>query len=311
MLLLVTTAASLSWACDDSQIKNLTGDFVEFHEASQALPDSAKLELFKSTLFTRDSAVYKHVFEDWESIGWNPNEQFLRNFDRFAEYRDRYETMSETVSEQLDSSLSTFRERFPDFDFNFEVHLIHSLGLADGTRRTIGDKSVFIVGLDVIARFHDWDDNTAFFHHELTHFYLHQFYEATNEGELHPDGLYNQLWNEGVATHVSHALNPDATYRELMLEIPSSLPEAVDPILGQIAAQLLEDLYATEWEVKSKYFAMRSEHPLIPRRAGYYLGYLLVKQIAESDGLDALFPMKDTEFVPRMVEMLEVMRAQG
>ena len=52
---------------------------------------------------------------------------------------------------------------------------------------------------------------------------------------------------------------------------------------------------------------MRSEDPLIPRRAGYYLGYLLVKQIAESDGLDALFQMKDTEFVPRMVEMLEEM----
>ena len=46
-------------------------------------------------------------------------------------------------------------------------------------------------------------------------------------------------------------------------------------------------------------------------RAGYYLGYLLVKQIAKSDGLDALFHMKDTKFVPRMVEMLQEWQSAG
>ena len=44
---------------------------------------------------------------------------------------------------------------------------------------------------------------------------------------------------------------------------------------------------------------------------GNYLGYLLVKQIAKSDGLDALFHMKDTKFVPRMVEMLQEWQSAG
>lgn len=311
MLLLVTAAAALSWACDDSQVRNLTGDFVEFYEASQALPDAEKLDLFMSTIYPMDSAVYEHVFEDWRRIGWDPDEELLKRIDRFGEYRDRYVTLSETVNDQLESSLRTFRERFPDFDFNFEVHLLHSLGLADGTRRTIGDKEIFVVGLDVIARFHDWEDNSAFFHHELTHFYVHQYYQASDEGELSPDGLYNILWGEGVATYVSHALNPDATYKELMLEIPSSIPEAADPILDQLATRLLEDLYATERDVRMQYFALRSEDPLIPKRAGYYLGYLLVKQIAESHGLDELIRMKDTEFVPRLIELLQEMESAG
>jgi len=56
---------------------------------------------------------------------------------------------------------------------------------------------------------------------------------------------------------------------------------------------------------------MRSEDPVIPKRAGYYLGYLLVRQIAESHGLDEPFRMEDTEFVPRLIELLQEMQARG
>ncbi len=309
--LLVMTAAILSEACDDHRVRNLTGAFLEFYEASQELPEREKIERFKSTVYTADPSVYDHVFQEWKSIGRDPDEELLRQLDRFSDYKDRYVALSETVSDQLASSLRTFRGRFADFDNTFEVHLIHSLGLADGTRRTIEEKEIFIVGLDMIARYHDWEDNTAFFHHELTHFYLHQHYQASSEGELSPDGLYNMLWDDGVATYVSHALNPHATYQELMLEIPSSIPELADPILDQIAARLLEDLYSTDWDVKRQYFAMRSEDPVIPKRAGYYLGYLLVKQMAESHGLDELIRMKDKDFVPKLEDQLLEMKERG
>ena len=63
--------------------------------------------------------------------------------------------------------------------------------------------------------------------------------------------------------------------------------------------------------IKMKYFAMRSDDPIIPRRAGYYIGYLLVRNLANNYTLDELIRLKDTEFVPKFQEELEKMKSAG
>ena len=49
------------------------------------------------------------------------------------------------------------------------MHLLHSLKAMNGGMRELEGEPTFILGLDMMARFHTWQDNTPFFHHELTH----------------------------------------------------------------------------------------------------------------------------------------------
>ena len=299
LLWLLIPAIAAGSGVADVNITNSIDAFLEFYDSSKGLSDQEKIEQFKSRVFPANPDFYEYLFEDWKHVGRNPDQELIKQLNKFEEYKDRFIAQRTTISDQLNSALDLFQEQFADFKFDPEIYLVHSLGLADGTRRMIGGQEKFIIGLDVIARFHESVNNTPFFHHELFHFYQSQHYTQT-------EALYSHLWTEGLATYVSRALNPKATMNELMLAYGNySIPEQTDQVLDQVANDLLENLDSTDWDVHMKYFAMSSKDPVIPQKAGYYIGYRFAKSLADEYSLSQLARLQDSEIASKLTAYLE------
>lgn len=274
--------------------------FARFWEAAKSAPAPERVKRFRETVWAANPDFYAFRFEDWKSSGRVPDEELLKQVELFNSYADGFSALHRRVREELDASLASFAARFPDFKTDFPVYVVHSLGLADGTKRTIGGREVFVVGLDLIARYHP-DNNIPFFHHELLHFYHAQHYRQTSS-------LYSHLWGEGLAVYASEALNPGASARDILLSDGRvNFADRVDPVLNRIAAGLLAQLDSEDWQVHLKYFASSAREPSIPARTGYYVGYLLAKRLAARYTLEEMVRLQDAALRPALAAELQRM----
>ncbi len=288
MFALASAAPGADLAVNDS-----VQAFLKFWEASKAAPAEERVRRFRESVCDANPEFYRFRFEDWKTGGLDPDEELLRQLSLFESYEKTFRAIHSPVRAQLDSSLASFSARFPDFKMNFPVWIVHSLGLADGTKRTIAGKEVFVIGMDMVARYHP-EGNTAFFHHELLHLYHGQHYRQSG-------ALFSHLWGEGLAVYVSAALNPSATPKELLLTNDrGGLAAQVDPILPRLAAELLADFQSQDWKVHSRYFGASSRDPWMPARAGYYIGYILLRSMADRYSLEQLIRLQDEIIAPAL-----------
>ncbi len=205
----------------------------------------------------------------------------LQNINEFGEISEKYTARSQVLSNEISKNLDTFVKRFPDFKKDFEIYVIHSLGEMDGGTRTIGNKEVFIFGVDNIVKLHNGSNDTPFFHHELFHLYYAQF--STNDKKI-----YSSLWEEGLATFLSEELNPGSSVADLMLDIPEGLKHNCDKNLQFLFKTLSTRLNSGLDKDYESFFLLSSQNLTIPRRAGYYLGYLIAKEIRKHFSLDQM-----------------------
>jgi hypothetical protein len=302
LIALLTLAAPAAFCVDG--VSDSCEDFLRFYGAAKSLSAPEKSKLFNETVYKSNPLYYEYRYSDWKSMGRDPEQELRKEIEGFESIRGQFVVLHQTIPQRLDAAASSFKKRFPDFKLDNEIILVHSLGLADGTKREIAGKNRFVIGLDMIAQYHEYEDQTAFFHHELFHFYHGQHYAQTR-------AMYSHLWGEGMAVYVSQALNPSATLKEISLANANvNLPERVDPFLSKIAADLLANFESTDWQYHTKYFAVLSKDPLIPPRAGYYIGYLLAQRLAKQYTLEQLVRMQNDQFAPKLRAELEKM-AQG
>lgn len=286
------------------KIDNSTDVFIEYHEQVQNLTEEKKLSLFHSVVVKSNPIFYQYKFDQWKENDVDSDIEILRHVEAFEGYKDRFVFLNRKIPTQIDSALQLFKKEFSDFKSDFEIYYLHSLGEMNGGVRVIGGQDRFIIGLDVIAQIHDWENNIPFFHHELFHLYLNQFYAPSDSGQYVQDAIYNDLWQEGLATYVSYALNPQASHKELMLDIPQDLSQKTEAVIKYIANDLVKNMFSTEDEVYQRYFLMSSKSDVVPQRAGYFVGFLLVKQLAERHTLQELVGLKDVDFVPEFLAQL-------
>jgi uncharacterized protein YjaZ len=88
------------------------------------------------------------------------------------------------------------------------------------------------------------------------------------------------LWNEGLASYVSWQLNPTLTAPEIFWN-PRDLEAQLQPKLTAAARRLLADLDGHD--AYGRWFMGGENPPGLPPRSGYYLGYLLAKQLDRGD----------------------------
>lgn len=175
---------------------------------------------------------------------------------------------------------ATFRKAFPDYRCETPIIFGISLYMFDGNQSSdTPGKSQMRFGVEMISLLHDQRELPAFFHHELFHMYQAQAMAA----EVPPDAsqpVWWALWNEGLATYVSWKLNPTLTAAEIFW-IPRDMEAQMQPKLAEAAQLMLADLDGHEGY--SRWFQGGSNPPGLPTRAGYYLGYLLAKQLDRGD----------------------------
>ena len=100
--------------------------------------------------------------------------------------------------------------------------------------------------------------------------------------------LLLNLWEEGLASYVSFFLNPKANYAELMLDLPENLPERTWRDRTFLTSDLARHLESEDGAVYRKYFRPWTNDERVPGRAGCFLGFVVISELAKQISLSKL-----------------------
>jgi hypothetical protein len=281
----------------------LTDDFLNFYASSKDSPDDQKIKNFKSEVYDKAPLIYDNLYNDIKWIGQVPDTWLLRYVNEFSGIEKNFRELSGKLNIQFDSSLSEFQRAFPDFKPDFDVCILHSLGIRAGGPVEIKGKTVLMFGVDQMAKYFAFQNFKPFFQHELAHIYHSQHFTPVNNDKYSNGAVYNFLWREGLAVYTSGVLNPGAG--EIEIFMVDSLPQQTNRVMQVIARDLVENLYSTDQKLIEKYFWTSSKDTDIPKTAGYYMGYYVVKEMAEDYSLTELVSLKEDEFIPKMEQLLK------
>lgn len=161
----------------------------------------------------------------------------------------------------------------------------------------------FILGVDGMVKYHQgFDSEIPFFHHELFHVYHHQHYQHTGE-------FWSALWQEGLATYVSEALNEGSTQKELLLNMPDNMITKINQTLDFHWSDLYKKLESRDEEDYERYFLIRDDDQDIVMRSGYYLGYLIAKEMAKTRTLYELANLEPEVLLPMIQSTIKQLKA--
>jgi hypothetical protein len=124
--------------------------------------------------------------------------------------------------------------------------------------------------------------------------------------------VWQRLWAEGLASHVSKVLNPQANEQEMLLDFPAG---SANLVRGQIYASLthLEQvLDSSDSQQQANLFNMNgsSEGGLQPRR-GYLLGYQVAQELGKTRGLSELAKLSCTAVRPLIGSAISTLKARA
>lgn len=282
-LALAVATPALAQVCP---YENLLPEFSQLVAATADLAPAARAEAFAARFAEKHPDFYsEQLFGPREKIV----ERAVRLFDpelrpKFIGARpialDDVLATGRTITADYDRIEATFRKAFPDYTCETPISFGLSLYMFDDNQWTDAPgKSRMRFGVEMIALLHPPRQLPAFFHHELFHIYqAQQLREAVPEDARQP--VWWALWNEGLATYVSWKLNPTLTASEIFW-IPRDMEEQMQPKLAEAARLMLADLDGHDGY--SRWFMASSNAPGLPVRSGYYLGYLMAKQLDRGD----------------------------
>jgi hypothetical protein len=266
--------------------QDLMPEFSKFVAASGDLAPAARAEAFADRFAAKHPDFYSEpTFGSRQQIV----ERAERLFDpqrapKFAGSRpitlDDVLATGRTITADYSRIEGTFRKAFPDYRCEVPIAFGISLYKFDGNQASdTPGKAQMRFGVEMISLLHKQRDLPAFFQHELFHMYQAQAMGA----DVPPDAtqpVWWALWNEGLATYVSWKLNPTLTSEEIFW-VPPDMEAQMQPKLAQAARLMLADLDGHEGY--GRWFQGGSNPPGLPTRAGYYLGYLMSKQLDHGD----------------------------
>jgi hypothetical protein len=269
------------------EVTDIMPDFWAFWSHAAGKPADEQTRLFHKDVIDKhpelfsDSVLSAHV---------DPGQDPVKAFDaRLARYLTEvvpYIPAMKTLSAQLNANLQEyarqFREQFPDYESRTPVYFTISLWAFDGGTREVNGKIALLFGVDSIARIHGANANLkVLFDHELFHQYHFQIAPAFNADNA---PIWMNLWEEGLATYVSQRMNPTTTEQQVLM-FPPDLAERAAPVLPKLADELYKNRDSTSDDEYAAFFYGQNKRADLPPRAGYYVGYHVVKQLAQGHSL--------------------------
>ena len=181
-----------------------------------------------------------------------------------------------------------------------------SLGSMDGAGRIVAGSPALVLGIDQIADERSVLPLRVFLTHELFHRF-HSQVAGFSDDPGDRQAIWRTLWAEGLATYMSYRLTPDATINDALM-LPSDLMTSAQPHLREIASDILSKLDAPDPTTYHRYFTYGDESVRrmgLPWRSGYYLGFLLARNLGESNSLGSLARMKGPALQAQLAVMLK------
>jgi hypothetical protein len=283
--------------------QNLMPEFASFVAATDDLAPPARAAAFVERFAVKHPDFYREqTFGSRQELLERADRLFDRQ--RAPKYPDaRPITLDDilasgrTITADYARIEETFRKAFPDYRCDTPITFGVALYMFDGNLASDSPgRPQMRFGVDMIALLHPARELPAFVHHELFHIYHAQKIGADMPSDATQPVSW-ALWSEGLATYVSWKLNPTLTAPEVFW-VPRDMEAQLQPKLAQAARLMLADLDGHEGY--SRWFEGGSNPPGLPVRSGYYLGYLMAKQLDRGD-LAALarIPPKQVEIEAR------------
>jgi hypothetical protein len=244
------------------------------------LDQARRLAAFKTRFLEKHSEIYRPDVLGTGDPNATPDSMAKDFVNTIGPDIPKMRALSATLANSLPLYVAEFQRTFPDFRCNFPIYVLPSLGAFDGATRQINGEMAFLIGVDVLAETYGTADLGTFFTHEL----FHQYHWRTNPP---PTGLYGSLWEEGLATYVSHVLNPRAS-KSVVLGKPADLAERARPVLPQLAAELLRNFDSQSSTAYAAFFLGGAKRSAFPPRSGYYVGHLIANDLARRYSLPQL-----------------------
>lgn len=285
------------------RIHNMAPNFLVYWDAVKTKPVNEQLIVLKSDFFPRFQEFYDYKIEKWKSAGKSPDNELVKVLNEFPAIEAGFRKKTNEITNSLKSTLNSFSESLPDLNKDFDIYITHSFGEMDGGTRKIGNKIYFILGIDGMVKYHKgFESEIPFFHHELFHVYHGQYLPEEQV-------LWIALWAEGLATYASQKLNPSASMKDLMLDIPEGMVSRIDNQLEFHWDDLSKKLESKTDADYETYFLMSSKDKKIIPRSGYYLGYLIAVELGKDRSVAELAKLKPTEILPLMKTAISRLRA--
>ena len=200
------------------------------------------------------------------------------------------------LPQQLDEANKRFIKTFPDMQWSGDIYVMASGYCFTGRSQTIQGRGALLFGVDGIASMGK-KDLIPGMHHELFHRYHREFF-AFEASSAYP--LWTALWAEGMATYVAELLNPSASEIDLA-QVPLGMVRQVNDRRGQLAADFLRRFESTTENDGKLYFNdINSKDELVPARAGYQLGILVIRELSKEYSIQTMAHWSQTEAKPKI-----------
>jgi hypothetical protein len=281
--LLPQAGFSAELANDSLRLVDLTAQFDKVALETAGMDDKSKVAAFEKAMTPLAEGFYARSRKPDRY-----DTRVLKTLAAYPEKRDKILAVSKQFSALLAPARASFEKQFGPVHSEQPVYLLHSLGEMDGGTRDLDGKATLIFGADGIVNYHDGQDLTPFFHHELFHLSHEKPF-----GECKP--VWCSLWEEGLATYVGASLNPGAGDAALMLDLPKPIRPAVDANRKGAVCAVRAILNSTDEKDYASLFYGNASIPGWPSRMGYYVGYLAMVDLGKTHSLKQLADMPQAE----------------
>jgi hypothetical protein len=287
------------------RIVNVVDDFAAYHAAAKDLDAAGRAAKWDEMLESRhrtffDDAIYRAktgaergrykqwcIGEFWENVA--------------AKMPDILE-VSRGINAEIHSTVKAVREKLPDFKPATDYYVTISLSFT-GKVLDVGGRKVLALGLENFPVDPGDPQRRITIAHELFHTYHFQWFSASG-------GLYRMLWAEGLAVYASGVMIPGQRYSNL-LDFPVEKMNRCHELLGRMAGELRQNLSSTDKRLRRIYFGAEPNDTEIPPEGGYYVGLLIVAELAKTHTLSEMAKMEPDPVYGTLTRELERLEQGG
>lgn len=271
----------------------------------KALADADVPTRMRADVIDRHPDLYNDKYVDVPNDATWPDE-VARDKSYVESHRTEVDAAEQFLVANVPHYMREFRKTFPDYRCDFTFYIAPSFGHMDGSAATVNGEHRIIFAPDVIPRLHTLADLKVLIDHETFHIHHHQSTGVFGAGEEAIPTIEAALWSEGLATFVSWRMNPSITLDTALLQ--PGIAEGTRSHLRTAATELLAHLQEKNESEYARFFMGGKPHDAFPRRAGYYVGFLIADNLSKRHSLTELAHLKGAALHDAIVAELQALQ---
>jgi uncharacterized protein YjaZ len=282
-------------------IENICPDFITFWQAAKSQPLEDQIRLWRELY----EEPHRDIFEIYYRH-WGLPSQITSALARFPQFIPALPSYLRGLDDKIPAIADQCKELFSvnEFDLNFVI-MVGTFS-SDGWTTTYHDKSTIFLSLEYIT-------GPPYIEILAAHEASHGFHFLCTPEKLWTDFAVGEAsFLEGLAILASTFVCPRRNEIDYLTFGKAGEAWLAECIAGwpDIRLRFSKELEKTDRDIYQAFFAGGAGDGDIPKRSGYYLGYRLVKRLAQNYSIDELArwsPPRASRELKRLLEQQSTM----